>query len=382
MSTADKLSVPGIMARSQTGISAHFVFDHLMSVIRHRQPHIVEMRDAGIGRALATPGSFSSTEFWERQQRELTSVLTSLIPAGSRVLYLDYPVHTNVGDLLVLAGTERLLRRSQLRVVARHSIHDFRFPQLEPGIVLLCQGGGNFGDLYKHQAFREKVVSSYLRHRIVFLPQTIHYRGSRRLQQSAQVLNAHADLHLILRDHASFALARRYFAHCRTYLAPDAAAMLYPLCVSGKRASPGPRLCLWRTDVEARPDEPPAAVHCDWAGDWRSLLGYRHWLLRGIQGVIMLLGRFTPDAVAAIWRAMAGRAVQHCAATLSQATFVETSRLHGHILATLLGVPNRLYDNSYGKNRAYYECWHADHPRTTMKAPAGEARPGAKKPRQ
>jgi pyruvyl transferase EpsO len=41
---------------------------------------------------------------------------------------------------------------------------------------------------------------------------------------------------------------------------------------------------------------------------------------------------------------------------------VETSRLHGFIFASLLGVPSRLHDNSYGKNAAYHKSWHTDMP--------------------
>lgn len=37
-----------------------------------------------------------------------------------------------------------------------------------------------------------------------------------------------------------------------------------------------------------------------------------------------------------------------------------TSRLHGHILSCLLDVPSLVVDNSYGKNKAYYEEWTKD----------------------
>jgi pyruvyl transferase EpsO len=39
---------------------------------------------------------------------------------------------------------------------------------------------------------------------------------------------------------------------------------------------------------------------------------------------------------------------------------VVTDRLHGHILSVLLGIPNVLMDNSYGKNQSFYATWTQD----------------------
>ena len=39
---------------------------------------------------------------------------------------------------------------------------------------------------------------------------------------------------------------------------------------------------------------------------------------------------------------------------------VETERLHGCILSILLDKTIVLYDNSYGKNKSFYETWLSD----------------------
>jgi pyruvyl transferase EpsO len=44
-------------------------------------------------------------------------------------------------------------------------------------------------------------------------------------------------------------------------------------------------------------------------------------------------------------------------AILSTGRYVLTDRLHGHILCMLLGIPHILLDNSYGKNRGFFEQW-------------------------
>ena len=65
-------------------------------------------------------------------------------------------------------------------------------------------------------------------------------------------------------------------------------------------------------------------------------------------------------------RIRAGRGVRRPGCLVS-------NRLHGHILACLLGIPNLLFDNNYGKCSDYFRTWHADLPFTqlveTRKAP-------------
>jgi pyruvyl transferase EpsO len=45
---------------------------------------------------------------------------------------------------------------------------------------------------------------------------------------------------------------------------------------------------------------------------------------------------------------------------LSRGRGVITDRLHAHILSLLLDKPHVLVDNSYGKNRTFYETWTSE----------------------
>lgn len=45
---------------------------------------------------------------------------------------------------------------------------------------------------------------------------------------------------------------------------------------------------------------------------------------------------------------------------LGSARFVITDRLHGHILATLIGVPHILMDSKLGKNLNFHKTWTSD----------------------
>ena len=56
---------------------------------------------------------------------------------------------------------------------------------------------------------------------------------------------------------------------------------------------------------------------------------------------------------------LAWRRVSSACSLLASGRIVVTDRLHGHILALLLGQPQVLLDNSYGKVNAFYETWTA-----------------------
>lgn len=45
---------------------------------------------------------------------------------------------------------------------------------------------------------------------------------------------------------------------------------------------------------------------------------------------------------------------------LASARFLVTDRLHGHILATILGIPHVLIDSKLGKNLAFHDTWTRD----------------------
>ncbi len=291
-------------------------------------------------------------------KQELARVLAELVPPGSRVAFLDYPVHSNLGDHLIRLATEQWLQDSEIPVAGLWSLQNFRYPPLPEETVILLQGGGNLGDLYPQQPFRERVVARYPRHRIVFLPQAVHYRDPGRAAAAAARLSAHPRLTVLLRDGRSLEAARRHFPDCDLRLAPDMASWLHPW----QRGPAGPAsgeasagtLYLLRRDMELRRGQETPDCGPGWHGDWRDLLGHRYWRLRLLKaaGVVLPAG-----TMAALSRREAERAVALCVSHFRAHERVVSSRLHGFLLACLLGIPGVLLDNSYGKNHAYYQTW-------------------------
>ncbi len=42
-------------------------------------------------------------------------VIEKVVPSGSRVIYLDIPLHLNVGDLLIYKGTEQFFGKRNIK---------------------------------------------------------------------------------------------------------------------------------------------------------------------------------------------------------------------------------------------------------------------------
>ena len=66
------------------------------------------------------------------------------------------------------------------------------------------------------------------------------------------------------------------------------------------------------------------------------------------------------DKINDMWYQHAMQVIERCQAVFLSYDNVVTSRLHGHIFSCLLGLPNEVCDNSYGKNTGYYHQWTKD----------------------
>ncbi|WP_424767437.1 polysaccharide pyruvyl transferase family protein [Paenibacillus sp. sgz302251] len=289
--------------------------------------------------------------------KEQLRQILNVIPPGSTIQYIDYPVYNNGGDLLIMKGAEAFFKDNHIRVEARYSVHDFPDSLIIPkDQIIVLQGGGNFGDLYPvHQKLRERIVAGYPHHRIVILPQTIFYKKESEFDRTAQIFNKHSDVHLYVRDPLSYELAARKFHKCSVYLSPDMAHQLWPIV---PKSSPGKELlCFFRTDIEKTGEQ--EQLETEGRGDfldWGSL--YNRFERKSISMIGKWMKRGSgPLPMQAIWNKYSDYLVNKAIKRFSSYRSVQTSRLHGHILSCLMDKPNTLLDNSYGKNSNYYNTW-------------------------
>jgi len=310
------------------------------------------------------PEKHRFNSIWAGLQVHLKELLYQIIKPGSKAVFLDFPVYTNIGDLMIYLGTEIWLKQHPVTVLGRWHINNFFFPKIDKDFIILLQGGGNFSDLYSHQSFREKVVSHYPENRIVFLPQSIFFKNELELQKSASFLSCHHDLHILIRDHLSMKKAKQHLSKCQLYLAPDMSVFLYPLentLVLKRGKSKNGHICLARSDIE-NAGQPPGNQEETWRGDWKNLLGWRIVFVRIFQLISKFNIHLLPKLYVDMWLKTAKYLVYYCANYFNQSKQISSSRLHGHILASLLSIQNELYDNISNKNSSYFETWHKDLP--------------------
>ena len=92
---------------------------------------------------------------------------------GDYVL-LDVPYYTNIGDTLIWEGTKHFLKNIPHKCLYTASVETYKNRPLPPDTVILLQGGGNFGDLWRrHQDLRLEVIRAYPKNKIIILPQTV-----------------------------------------------------------------------------------------------------------------------------------------------------------------------------------------------------------------
>jgi exopolysaccharide biosynthesis predicted pyruvyltransferase EpsI len=292
----------------------------------------------------------------------IEETLRPLLAGSGPVALLEFPNHPNVGDSAIYLGALSCL--AALGQLAPAYLCDFRTydrallaRRLASGGTILLSGGGTFGDVWEeHHRRREEIVAAFPEHRIVQLPQTVHFRSRSALARARAVFQAHPDFLLLARDRRSLATAREELA-VRTQLCPDLAFCLGPLA---RPAAPTqPLLWLARTDLEAAASalpEPPVGVRTDWLAERpsaRRLL--TELLVRLVR--LPLLDRALREALTATYAPLARERLRRGCRLLSTGRTVVTDRLHGHILCVLLGIPHLLLDNSYGKVSSFHETW-------------------------
>jgi pyruvyl transferase EpsO len=290
--------------------------------------------------------------------------IAALLPPGAGVAYLDIPDHGNVGDRLNQAGADAFLARHGVRVRYRATVDDFRPDAmarlLRPGETIVLHGGGNFGTLWpRHQAFREQIVRRYPAHPVLVLPQSIHFESARAQAASAAIFRTHPRLAICVRDTASEEAAR---AFAPTVLrVPDMAHALWGRWTPGPPTRREP-LVIARTDHEAAGGAAMLATVGGRHTDWPVFLGAAErqavHRLRGLHRRLRrsALAPWLPAALSA-GTLEADLLIARAVRLVARHPVLLTDRLHGVLLATLLGRPVRYADNRYGKLSRYVEDW-------------------------
>lgn len=298
-----------------------------------------------------------------------TGLVSDAIPNGAKVGFVDYPMHINVGDLLILLGAMDFFRDNNNSLPASYCLFDESkrlYEKLDQCEVIACHGGGNFGDIYpKHQRLRERIVQRFPKKPVVVMPQSFHFSGIEAMKESAAIFRKHDNVTIFVRDEESSEIARKHFSD-QVFLCPDMAHRLFdPFAAvrdAARHSTPiDEPLRLMRRDVEAAGMQ---ISNQQGSVDWKDILSLfqkaRIFRYRAAAKFDGALERGNPQrltsystCVSAIVSDIATRLIVHGDWT--------TSRLHGAIFGLLLERNVTLFDNSYGKNSRYFSLWGSEH---------------------
>jgi len=310
-----------------------------------------------------TPGEQS---LHARLRKRALGVLSELVNPDTPCALVDFPHHANVGDSAIWLGERALLHRAGVPVVYTCDLSSFSEQELLdrlPGGTILIHGGGNFGDLWPHhQDFREQIVRTFPDHRIIQLPQSIHFGRRQNLDRARSVLGAHRDLTICVRDRRSLGVARAQFA-TRSILCPD---MAFGIEETPDTAGSAAHDIVWQARVDHESSQQPLppldgnVLVTDWAAGQGATADWTAQARTAAQAYQRTLG--DPCARAAASDRLATLHLRRGCRLLASGRVVVTDRLHGHLLSLLLGLPHVVLGDRYGKIASTCATWTSDWP--------------------
>jgi pyruvyl transferase EpsO len=312
--------------------------------------------------------AYGGQDPYARLGERALKVLSELLTPGSSCALVDFPHHANVGDSAIWLGERALLRRAGIPVVYTCDLNSFSeqdlLNQLPTGTILI-NGGGNLGDLWPHsQDFRERIIRTFPHHRIVQLPQSIHFGHRANLDRARSVLDAHPNLTICVRDRHSLEQARAQFA-ARSVLCPDMAFGIEDRPDAVESAAYD-IVWLVRTDHESTQQPLPQldgnVLVTDWAAGQEASPAWTAQANTATQAYQSAVG--DPAALAAASDRLAALQLSRGCRLLASGRVVVTDRLHGHLLSLLLRLPHVILADRYGKISNTRATWTSDWPAT------------------
>ena len=286
-------------------------------------------------------------------------------------IFLDLPYYKNIGDALIWKGTEEFLKKIPQKCLYKSSSENYIKPPLSKNTIILLQGGGNFGDIWrKHTDFLLNIVNKFPENKIIIFPKTAFYKNSNNLKKDAQMMANHSNLIICARDIKTYQLFTKYFYKNKILLVPDMTFFI-PKHIFKKNKVKKQRknLFLKRKDKELLNfnyedylDNKKNIEEYDWPSIENKLV--IDMILSCLKKIFSLTKNFKTINIIISkiinWYAIKiymPKLIKIGNIFLNKYQKIYTTRLHGAILGYLLQKEILLFDNSYGKNSSFYETW-------------------------
>ncbi len=150
---------------------------------------------------------------------------------SNAIIYLQTPLHGNVGDLAIAEATLKWLQNN----FADTKVYEMVYGELtllhkillkiviRKKDLIILHGGGNLGTWYPaEENYREYVVKNYKKNSIVVFPQSVFFSEENQEvnYKIGKVYADHPDLLVCVRDKISYNIAKKYL-NCNIELYPD-----------------------------------------------------------------------------------------------------------------------------------------------------------------
>lgn len=288
----------------------------------------------------------------------IESTLTPLIDKDYWLL--EVPYYTNIGDTLIWQGEMDFLNKLPYKCKGMSSFFTEVPNDIKEGEIILLQGGGNFGDLYEQpQDYRIKVARKYPNNKIIIFPQTVWFEDKNKMKECAEIFSSCKNLTICARDKVSYSILKENFSNA-ILLVPDMA-----FCINIKKwkrySATDKDLLLKRDDKELKTTTDIENLESSidmTVTDWPTF-NENSWQTTWLRRTRKYLPCFYDWYAYAIFRPYL---INTGIKLIESHKMIYSTRLHAAILSVLLGKASDLVwlDNSYGKNRNFYETWLKD----------------------
>lgn len=246
----------------------------------------------------------------------------------SRIILMGSPEYNNLGDHAIAFATkvfiEDNIKNVKFLEITENEIR-YNFNKVKKAVnkndILLLQGGGNMGDIYTDQVYiRKKIITNFKENKIIIMPQTIHFESSEK--KLPDYYFEHKNLYIFTREEKSFEMLREIFIHDRVFIVPDIVMYLINKNEYKKREKNvnDIALCI-RNDKESK--------DANFKKYSESIIRELKLNYKEISTVVGL----------PIIKSERKRALMNIFDEISKVKILITDRLHGMIIAAIVGTP-------------------------------------------
>jgi pyruvyl transferase EpsO len=332
-----------------------------------------------------------TTDLVSLNARRLREAFTPLVARGAPVALVDFTETPNAGNHAMWLGEKRLLTELGATVVYQCSAQSYdraaMAEKLGAGTIFLHGGAHAGGKDAAHRGFRWRVLADFPQNAAIVMPHQPAPQDEDHMTRAAETMKGRANLILFAASEKARQTLTRHFGNStRIELAPDATFLLPPR----KRIAEIAYDMVWiaRTDGDKANEQTETAARLSSQSaekftipgfsdgveisyvakhrpqtilltDWQALV-YENELAR------LALRRLDFDSWAQVY-------VNRAFYLLSLGQVLITDRLHAHLLAILLGIPNILLNDGAGRNWAFHESWTKASPRCHLAHNPAEA---------